>query len=87
MDGICLSGNINYFGETYADESNLAKCDSYTKVNASGGIERDNIRIELYVNNLTDEEAYSACARWTDFATPNSFAFLTASQGISVTVQ
>ena len=81
---IFIRGDVNYFGETYADESNLAKCDSYTKVNARGGIERDDLRIELYVSNLTDEDAYSACARWTDFATPNSFAFLTASQGVSI---
>ena len=79
-----IRGDMNYFGETYADESNLAKCDSYTKVNARGGIEKDDLRIEIFVSNLTNEDAYTACARWTDFATPNSFAFLTASQGVSI---
>ncbi len=49
--------DLNYFGETYADESNLATCDSYTLMNARGGIQRDNLRMELYVNNVTDEEA------------------------------
>jgi len=80
-----VRGDINYFGETYADESNLATCDSYTLANARGGIEKDNIRLELYVNNLFDEEAWTACARWSDFASPSSFALFTASQGISVT--
>jgi len=37
------------------------------------------------LNNLFDEEAWTACARWSDFASPSSFALFTASQGISVT--
>ena len=76
--------DLNYFGETYADESNLATCDSYTLMNARGGIQRDNLRMELYVNNVTDEEAWSACTRWSDFASPSVFALFTAFQGISV---
>ena len=77
--------DLNYFGETYADESNFATCDSYSLINARGGIQRDNIRMEVYVSNVADEEAWTACARWSDFASPSSFALFTASQGISVT--
>jgi outer membrane receptor protein involved in Fe transport len=76
--------DLNYFGETYADESNLATCDSYTLMNARGGVEKDNVRMELYVNNLGDEEAWTACTRWSDFASPSAFAVFTAFQGISV---
>ena len=32
--------DLNYFGETYADESNFATCDSYSLINARGGIQR-----------------------------------------------
>ena len=39
--------DLNYFGETYADESNLATCDSYTLMNARGGIQRDDLRMEF----------------------------------------
>ena len=48
--------DLNYFGETYADESNFATCDSYSLINARGGIQRDNIRMEVYVSNVADEE-------------------------------
>ncbi|GIT37597.1 MAG: hypothetical protein Ct9H300mP6_14650 [Gammaproteobacteria bacterium] len=44
--------DLNYFGETYADESNFATCDSYSLINARGGIQRDNIRMEVYVSNV-----------------------------------
>ena len=76
--------DLNYFGETYADESNLATCDSYTLMNARGGIQRDDLRMELYVNQLSDEVAWSACTRWSDFASASVFALFTAFQGISV---
>ena len=42
--------DLNYFGETYADESNLATCESYTLINARGGIQKDNVRMELYLS-------------------------------------
>ena len=41
--------------------------------------------MEVYVSNVGDEEAWTACARWSDFASPSAFALFTASQGISVT--
>ena len=56
-------------------------CDSYTLINARGGIQRDNLRMELYVNNVADEEAWTACTRWSDFASPSAFAVFTAFQG------
>jgi len=76
--------DLNYFGETFADESNMAVCDSYTLMNARGGVQKDNLRMELYVNNVADEEAWTACSRWSDFASPSAFAVFTAFQGISV---
>jgi outer membrane receptor protein involved in Fe transport len=66
------------------DESNLAKLDSYNLFNLRIGMEWENLMAELFVMNLTDEEAWQTGARWTDFSSPSQFAFLTAKQGVAV---
>ncbi len=71
-------------GESYVDESNLAKLDSYNLFNLRIGLEWENLMAELFVMNLTDEEAWQTGARWTDFSSPSQFAFLTAKQGVAV---
>ena len=62
-----VNGDLSYIGETQVDESNLAKCKAYTLLGARGGIEKDNMRIEGFVRNLTRTSAWASCARWTDF--------------------
>ena len=71
-------------GESYVDESNLARLDSYNLFNLRIGLEWENLMAELFVMNLTDEEAWQTGARWTDFSSPSQFAFLTAKQGVAV---
>jgi outer membrane receptor protein involved in Fe transport len=71
-------------GESYVDESNLAKLDSYNLFNLRIGLQWENLMAELFVMNLTDEEAWQTGARWTDFSSPSQFAFLTAKQGVAV---
>ena len=71
-------------GESYVDESNLARLDSYNIFNLRAGIEWENILAEVFVMNLTDEEAWQTGARWTDFSSPTQFAYLTAKQGVAV---
>ncbi|MEZ5499680.1 MAG: TonB-dependent receptor [Steroidobacteraceae bacterium] len=80
-----VRGDLVYQGETFVDESNLASLADYTVVNLRGGIEKDNYRVELFVKNLFDEDAWQTGARWTDFSSPTQFAFLTAKQGVAVT--
>ena len=66
------------------DEFNLAKLDSYDLFNLRIGLSWENLMAELFVTNLTDEEALQTGVRWTDFSSPSQFAFLTAKQGVAV---
>ena len=46
---------------------NLAYCDSYVVANARIGIENDTMRVEAFVRNLTNDDSYTACQRFSDF--------------------
>jgi iron complex outermembrane receptor protein len=78
--------DLIYFGENYVDESNLAKAPDQTLLNARIGIGDEHLRIELFGNNLLDEDAYAAAGRWSDFSIPGNFNF-PANQGVVVTPQ
>lgn len=79
-----LRGDAFYQGEAFVDESNLAYIDDYTIVNLRTGLDFERWSVELFITNLFDEEAWQAGARWTDFASPTQFPFLTAKQGVAV---
>ena len=78
--------DLIYVGEYYVDESNLAAAPSQTLLNARLGITNGAMRIELFGNNLTDEDAYAAAGRWSDFSIPGNFNF-PVNQGVVVTPQ
>ncbi len=78
--------DLIYFGDYYVDESNLAKAPDQTLLNARVGISNENLRVELFGNNLLDEDAYAAAGRWSDFSIPGNFNF-PANQGVVVTPQ
>lgn len=82
-----VRGDVIYFGEAFVDESNLAYTADYFLVNAKFGVEREGLRLEVFVKNLFDEDAYSAGSRWTDFSRPTNFATLTLFQGVAVSAQ
>jgi iron complex outermembrane receptor protein len=80
-----MNGDLGYVGKTYTDESNLAYCKGYTTANIRGGFEKENLRIEGFVLNATDEDAWAACSRWSDFDTVPTIG--TAFQGVAVSKQ
>lgn len=82
-----IRGDAVYFGKTWVSVANLASCEDYVLVNGRAGIERDDLRVELWVKNLFDDDNWSACARWTDFSRPIDFGFFTFYQGAAVTPQ
>jgi len=82
-----LNGDISYTGKTFADESNLAKCDDFFLVNARAGFDKEDMRVELFVKNIMNDDNWAACARWTDFDTAANLAGLTLNQGIAVSPQ
>lgn len=82
-----VRGDAIYFGKTWVDVDNIASCNDYWLFNARAGIEREDLRVELWVKNLFDDDNWAACARWTDFTRPIDFAFFTFFQGVAVTPQ
>ena len=76
--------DVSYQGKAYADESNLAYMSDYALVNLRAGVEFGRYRIEGYVKNLFDEDAWMTGARFSDFSSPFQAAFLAAKQGIAV---
>ena len=63
-----VRGDIMYMGEAFAGQTNLAVLQSYSLVNLRLGMERDDMRLELYVKNLLDEDTWSGGAEFTDFS-------------------
>ena len=78
--------DLIYFGKYFVDESNLAEAPDQTLLNARIGVTNGKLRAELFGNNLTDEDAYAAAGRWSDFSIPGNFNF-PANQGVVVTPQ
>lgn len=72
-----VRGDLMYMGEAFAGQTNLATLQSYYLLNARIGIERDDLRVEVYAKNALDEETWRGGAEFTDFSlTPDPlFAF------------
>jgi iron complex outermembrane receptor protein len=63
-----VRGDVSYTGETHPDSCNLATSQDYYLVNGRVGMEKDDIRVELYVKNLMDEETWRAASNFGDFS-------------------
>ncbi len=69
-----VRGDVMFMGEAFAGQTNLATLQSYFLVNTRLGLEKNDMRIELYVKNLLDEETWRGGAEFTDFSlTPDPF--------------
>ena len=78
--------DLVYIGEYFVDESNLAKAPSQTLLDGRIGLSFDQLRVELFGKNLTNETSWASAARWSDFTIPGVFLF-SANQGIAVSPQ
>lgn len=78
-----IRGDLNYFGKTFTDERNTATMADYMLVNLRGGIETDRYRVELFVKNLFDEDAWASGARFSDTAFPVDFGNFFVQQGVN----
>ncbi|MEM9182420.1 MAG: TonB-dependent receptor [Pseudomonadota bacterium] len=76
--------DINYFGETFTDERNLAFTEDYFITDVRIGAETDKYRVELFVNNLFDVDAWASGARFSDTAFPVDFGNFFVQQGVNV---
>ena len=84
-----VRGDITYTGEVFADETNLAYLESFFITNLRAGIDSENYRVELFVKNLFDEDAWSSGARFSDTALPVTFvpSNIFVFQGFNLTPQ
>ncbi|MCY4339828.1 MAG: TonB-dependent receptor [Gammaproteobacteria bacterium] len=65
-----------YYGGTWAGNGgNLARLDGYWLTNLRAGVERDNLRLELFVNNALEQDTWVGAVRNTDFTRFTGFMF------------
>jgi iron complex outermembrane receptor protein len=69
-----VRGDANYFGKTYVDLDNFAICKGYVLANGRAGVEKEGVRVELFVKNLFDDDSWAACARFLEFDLPQDGA-------------
>jgi len=82
-----VRGDASYFGKTWVDVDNLAYCDDYWLVNTRAGVEKEGLRVELFVKNLFNDDSWAACTRFSEFDLPNDAATSTLYQSIIVAPQ
>ena len=69
-------GDFMYYGKTWAGNGgNLARLDAYWLTNLRAGVERDNLRVELYVNNALEQDTWVGAVRNTNFTQFTGFRF------------
>ncbi|MEE4200237.1 TonB-dependent receptor [Erythrobacter sp.] len=61
-----VGGNVTYTSSQFAQVHNLARTGDATEVDARIGIENDTYRIQLYADNLFDEDAVQQVLRFAD---------------------
>ena len=69
-------GDFMYMGKTWAgDGGNLATLDGYWLSNLRAGVEREGLRVELYVDNVFEQDTWAAATRYVNFAEAYRFTF------------
>lgn len=66
-NGIQAGGGIRYIGDRFGDEANTLKVGDTTLLDLRAGWERDNIKAELNLSNLTDEAYVASCSNFGCF--------------------
>ena len=51
-----VRGDVFYRGKTFTDPGNLSWIDAHAKANLRAGVEKDDFRLEVFVNNLFDDD-------------------------------
>jgi len=64
-----------FTGKQYTDEQNFSYIGSSWLFNLRGGVQRDNLRFELFVTNLFNNDQYLAGGRTSDFSADTGFIF------------
>lgn len=79
--------DVSYQGDYWADYYEFAKGPAYALTNLRAGIEKDGLRIEVFVRNALDEDTWRQVNNGVDFSpNPVNFQF-TAFQGVQLAPQ
>ena len=79
--------DVTYRGDYFGDYSNFLEGEAYSLTHIRFGASKDNLRFELYVRNLFDEDTWRNVSRAIDFTPqPADFNFL-GNQGVGLIPQ
>ena len=69
-------GDFMYYGKTWAGNGgNLARLPGFWLTNLRAGVERDNLRVELFIDNALEEDTWIGAVRNTNFTQFTGFNF------------
>lgn len=81
-----LRGDVTYQGKAFTSSSNLTWVDEYTTANLKLGFERDDLLLEVFVNNVFDQGGWVSGVTVADFSqVPVLFSTLNTLQSALVT--
>jgi iron complex outermembrane receptor protein len=78
-----VHGLVTFTGSVYADELDTAKTNAYARVNASIGVVKGPLTVELYGTNLFNDKNWDMAVRYPDASHGNIF-FSETQQGVLV---
>ena len=61
-----VRGDVFYRGKTFTDPGNLSWIDAHTISNLKAGVEKDDLRIEVFLNNVFDDDHFRTGRRLGD---------------------
>ena len=53
-----MHGDLRHQGKTFESELNIVESDPFTRLNARLSVEKDNLTIEFYADNITNDTHY-----------------------------
>ena len=69
-------GDFMYYGKSWAGlGGNLAWVEGYWLSNLRVGVEREDLRVELFVNNVFEQDTWAGATRYVDFTRFTAFNF------------
>ncbi|MEQ8736571.1 MAG: TonB-dependent receptor [Rhodospirillaceae bacterium] len=80
-----VRGNVSYMGEQWVDFENLASIEDYFLIDAFLGVQREGLRVEVFVRNLFDDDSWVNGSRGVDFSSQGDLSF--SLQGIGLVPQ
>jgi iron complex outermembrane receptor protein len=75
-------GDVRYQGRMWDSDLNITQSDAYTRVNARFGMEKKDVSLELYVNNVFNDKHWDSIYRLPNLALVPLTSF--ANQGLGV---